>query len=63
MPTRLKKTIKKCTTWIYLKHSKIYTFLVLLLGIILGCMYDGQGEDGTHYFHALGHTLYMGFIK
>lgn len=59
---KIKKSVKNFLTWFYVKHSTIYTILILLLGIILGCLYDGQGEDGTHYFHIFGHTIYIGFI-
>lgn len=59
----MKKRIRKFITWFYLNHSKLYTLIVLLLGISLGCMYEGRGDTGEHYFNVLGHTFYMGWIQ
>lgn len=59
---KFKKYMKKLSSWFYLKHSKMYTILILILGIVLGCMYEGKAEDNTHYFNIFGHTLYVGFI-
>ena len=58
----MKKRIKRFFTWFYLNHSKIYTILILLIGIVLGCMYEGQDEF-THYFNVFGHTFFMGWIQ
>ena len=59
---KLKTLLRKILQSFYIKHSTIDTILILIIGITLGCLYDGQGEDGTHYFHIFGHTLYLGFI-
>lgn len=56
--------MKKIRQKLYLffrKHYKIYTLLVLILGIAIGCTYEGV-DEGTHYFNILGHTVYLGFV-
>jgi hypothetical protein len=56
------KKLKRKINLFFRKHYKIYTILILALGIALGCTYDGRGEDNTHYFNIMGHTFYFGFI-
>lgn len=62
MTETIKKAIKKIAWRFYAYHHILYTILILCIGVAIGCMYDGQGEDGTHYFHIFGHTIYIGFI-
>ena len=45
------------------KHYKIYTLLVLALGIALGCTYDGRGNYGEFYFKIGNQLYYVGALK
>lgn len=42
----IKKQLKRFITWFYLRHSKLYTMLILILGILLGLLYEGRGDLG-----------------
>lgn len=56
------RKLKRKINLFFRKHYKIYTLLILALGIALGCTYEGRGEDNTHYFNIMGHTVYLGLI-
>ena len=58
----IKTQLKRFCTWFYLRHAKLYTLLILIIGIALGCMYEGK-DDFTHYFNVFGHTFFMGWIQ
>lgn len=45
------------------KHYKIYTMLVLALGIALGCAYDGRNEVGAFYFKIGSQVYYVGALQ
>ena len=49
------------------KHVKLlmvlYTLLVLMAGITLGCMYDGRGDLGEFYFKINGKLYYIGAMQ
>lgn len=55
------KRLKRKIFLFFRKHYKIYTLFILLLGIALGCTYDGQ-DDGMYYFNILGHTFFIGAV-
>lgn len=57
------KKIKRRIFYIFRKHYKIYTLLVLILGIALGCTYDGRGDLGEFYFKIGGQLYYIGALK
>lgn len=57
------KTIKRKIFYFLRKHYKIYTIAILIAGIAIGCMYEGQGDTGERYFNVLGHTFYMGWVQ
>ena len=48
---RLKiKKIKRIIFLFFRKHYKIYTLLILIMGIAIGCGYDGRGDLGEIYY-------------
>ena len=55
------RKLKRKINLFFRKHYKIYTILILAVGIALGCTYEGV-DEGTHYFNILGHTFYLGFV-
>lgn len=57
------KTIKRKIFYFFRKHYKIYTWLVLILGIALGCTYDGRGDLGELYFKVFDKMFYIGFME
>lgn len=60
----LKRKVKKLLTHFYLKHSRIYTLIILILGVFLGCLYDGRGDFGELVFSLDKYTVYVGgFVK
>lgn len=56
----LKRGVKKALTHFYLKHSRIYTLIILILGVFLGCLYDGRGDLGELVFSLDKYTVYVG---
>ena len=57
------KTIKRKIFYFFRKHYKIYTILILALGIALGCTYDGRGDLGEFYFKNGNQLYYIGALK
>ena len=55
----LKRRVKKALTHFY-KHSRIYTLIILILGVFLGCLYDGRGDLGELVFSLDKYTVYVG---
>lgn len=54
------KTIKRKIFYFLRKHYKIYTILILFLGIFLGLLYEGRGDLGEYIFSFGKHTVYIG---
>ena len=57
------KTIKRKIFYFFRKHYKIYTMLILLAGIALGCAYDGRDEIGSFYFKIGDKLYYVGAMQ
>lgn len=57
------KRLKRKIFLFFRKHYKIYTLLILLIGIAIGCTYDGKDETGTYYFNVLGNRFYIGVMQ
>ena len=57
------KKLKRKINLFFRKHYKIYTILVLALGIALGCTYDGRGDLGEFYFKIGNNLYYIGALK
>ena len=54
------KKLKQKLFLFFRKHYKIYTWLVLILGILLGLLYEGRGDLGELIFSAGDYTIYIG---
>lgn len=57
------KKIKRRIFYFFRKHYKIYTILILFLGIALGCAYDGRDEIGSFYFKIGNQVYYVGALQ
>lgn len=57
------KRLKRKIFLFFRKHYKIYTLLILLLGIALGCAYDGRDEIGSFYFKIGSQVYYVGALQ
>lgn len=60
---KIKDGICNFINYVYSQRVKIYCLVCLIFGIALGCMYEGKGDDYTHYFNVFGHTFYVGWIQ
>jgi hypothetical protein len=49
--------IKRRIFYLFRKHYKIYTLLILIMGIVIGCGYEGKDNADCHYYHAFGNTF------
>lgn len=56
----LKRKLRKALSHFYLKHSRIYTLIILILGVFLGCLYDGRGDLGELVFSLDKYIIYVG---
>lgn len=57
------KKIKRKIFYFFRKHYKIYTMLIMLVGIALGCAYDGRGDLGEFYFKLGDRMYYVGAME
>lgn len=44
----------------FYKHPRIYTTLILALGIFLGLLYEGKGDAGEYIFSLNDYYIYIG---
>ena len=57
------RKLKRKINLFFRKHYKIYTLLVLAVGIALGCTYDGKGDLGEFYFKIGNNLYYIGALQ
>lgn len=57
------KKNKRRIFYFFRKHYKVYTLLVLILGVALGCAYDGRDEVGSFYFKIGSQVYYVGALQ
>lgn len=54
------RKLKRKINLFFRKHYKIYTMLVLALGIALGLLYQGRGDLDEYIFSAGDYVVYIG---
>lgn len=54
------KRLKRKLFIFFRKHHKIYTVLILALGIFLGLLYEGKGDLGEYIFSLNDYVVYIG---
>ena len=54
------RKLKRKINLFFRKHYKIYTLLVLALGIFLGLLYEGKGDLGEYIFSLNDYVIYIG---
>ena len=57
------KKIKRRIFYFFRKHYKIYTLLIIIMGIAIGCGYDGRGDLGEIYYKIGNQLYYIGAMK
>ena len=60
---KFKKALKRQIRRFYMKHYKICIALFIIIGIALGCIYQGRGDLGELIFSSSGYTVYVGGFK
>lgn len=58
-----KNKLKQSSLVIIRRHLKLYTIIVLLVGILIGARFEGQDIDGTYYYNIGNSTIYGGVIN
>lgn len=57
------KIMNKIKGWLvkfFYKHPRIYTVLILAIGIFLGLLYEGRGDLGEYVFSLNDYVVYIG---
>lgn len=54
---KFKKALKRHIRRFYMKHYKICIALFIIIGIAIGCGYEGKDNADCHYYHAFGNTF------
>lgn len=57
------KKVKQKLFLFFRKHYKLYSYALLIIGIALGCAYDGRDEIGSFYFKIGSQVYYVGALQ
>lgn len=60
---KITNKIKEMIWRLFCRHPKIYTIIILAIGIALGCSYDGRDEVGAFYFKIGSQVYYVGALQ